>query len=324
MPRFYRKRKTPVRKTSKVTKKAVKKVVARQRQKKVELKDRISQQTLVHDMYQNGENVIPTVSSVTAGQANTHTIVPSTWSDPFTTGTTNGQIIGTEITPKYLNLKLKMGFDFLRRVVFLGANGVEPHVQRYDITILQGWIKKDLREEMDKLVTNTKSGWAQPAFESKAVYAQALTSIVNQEMFNNAIQPEFLMYRQKRASNIQIIKRIRVKGDMNENLVTDSDAGTPLNSVPANVTPEQNFSFNWNLSKFNKTKLAPLGTGAIDSAEHVLGYSWIPFIQVQVDRRVAENRLSHEGGDPSAPAIPNFGRSYLTLKSVNHFTYSDS
>jgi hypothetical protein len=76
MPRFYRKRKTPVRKTSKVTKKAVKKVVARQRQKKVELKDRISQQTLVHDMYQNGENVIPTVSSVLAGVANTHTIVP--------------------------------------------------------------------------------------------------------------------------------------------------------------------------------------------------------------------------------------------------------
>ena len=293
---------------------AVKTVVAQQRKKKVELKDRISNQTLFEEMYQNGDAGTQ-VSSVTGGVANTYTVIPSSWADPFTSGTYNGQIVGTEITPKYLNLKMKLGFDFLRRVVYVQPNGVDPHVQRYDITILQGWIKKDLRSELDKELTNPNSGWELPSFESKAVYTNSLNTLVNREMFNNAIEPEFLMYRQKAVSNIKIIRRIKVKGAMDENLVTNSVAGAPTDSPAEDVTPEQNFTFNWDLQNFNKTKLAPIGVGSA-TPTHVLGYSWIPFVQVQVARRITENIASSAG--------PKEHRSYLTVKSVNHFTYADS
>jgi hypothetical protein len=274
-------------------------------------------------MYQNGINVVPITSSVTAGVANTFTIVPSSWSDPFTTGTQNGQIIGTEITPKYLNCKVKLNFDFLRRVVYMGPNGTDPHIQRYDISMIQGWVKKDLRCHLNDTLTNAQSGWTLPSFTNKASYDLALTTMLKQELYNNSIAPEFLMYRQKTASNIIILKRIKVKGALDENLVTDSSAGGLQESAPENVTPEQNFSFNWDLSKYNKTKMTPVGRETA-VPEHTLGYSWVPFVQILVGRRVAENRDSHEGGDPSAPAIPNFARSFLNIKSVNHFTYADA
>jgi len=299
--------------------KQVKREVRKIRAKKVELKDRISTTVTQYDMYQNGPTKVKQESSVTAGLANTYVIVPSSYIDPFSTGTQNGQIIGTEITPKYLNCKVKLGFDFLRRVVYLDPNGNNPHVQRYDINIIQGWIKKDLREHIDKQLTNVNSGWELPSFESKAVYVNSLSTLIQQEMFNNGIKPEFLSYRQKTASNILILKRIKVKGQLDENLVTQSDAASPADSPASFVTPEQNFTFNWDLSKLNKTKLTPVGTGTA-TPTHVFGYSWIPFIQVSVARRVEENRLSVTGGvdDPTAH------RSYLTVKHLDHFTYADS
>ena len=282
--------------------KAPKKAVAALRAKKVELKDRISKEVVTHDMYQNGPNVTKIESSVTSGIANTYV---------------------TEITPKYLNLKVKLGFDFLRRVVYTAPNGSDPHVQRYDINITQGWIMKDLRDSIDKQLTNVNSGWELPSFESKAVYSNALITLIKQEMFNNGIRPEFLAYRQKSASNIRIIKRIKVKGQMDENLVSHSDASTPSDSPASFVTPEQNFTFNWDLNKLNKTKLTPVGTGTA-TPTHVFGYSWVPFVEVSVARRIEENRASHVGGDPSNPADPTAHRSYLTVKHIDHFTYADS
>jgi hypothetical protein len=301
---------------------ATKAAVAAVRRKKVELKDRISAVPTISTMYQNSIGVQPFIPSAISGPANSQVIVPNSWKEPFTNGTENGQIVGTEITPKYLNLKLKMGFDFLRRVVFMGPNGTDPHVQRYDINIIQGWVMKDLRDEIDRTLVNANSGWTLPSFESKAAYDAARTSLLKQEFYNSMITPEFLSYRQKTATNIRIIKRIKVKGHQDENLVTDS--ASELGVSPAqDITPEQNFTFDWDLSKFNKTKLTPVGTGT-QKPTHVFGYTWIPFVQVLVARRVVESRGSHTGGDPSAPAEPELHRSYLTLKSVDHFTYADS
>lgn len=293
------------------------------RKKKVELKDRISGTPSVLTMYQNGIGVTPFVPSALTGPANSSVIVPSSWKEPFTNGTENGQIVGTEITPKYLNMKMKMGFDFLRRVVFMGPNGTDPHAQRYDINIIQGWVKRDLRDEIDTQLQNVNSGWNLPSFLNKATYDAARTALLKQEFFNSGIKSEFLSYRQKAQSNIKIIKRIKVKGHMDENLVTNSAMGPPDGSAAEDITPEQNFTFNWDLSKFNKTKLTPVGTGTAKPT-HVFGYTWIPFVQVLVARRVIESRGSHTGGDPSAPPLPELHRSYLTLKTVDHFTYSDS
>ena len=297
--------------------KAVTKAVAKQRQKKVELKDRVS--TIggsfeSADLYQNGEGVAPIVEGPTNGPNNVYTIVPETWADPFVTGTENGMIIGTEITPKYLNLKLKLNFDFLRRVVFMSPNGANPHIQRYDIMLTQGWIKTDLREFMDTEVINPASGWGLPAFASKAAWADAIEDTINREMFNEGIRPEFLTYRQKAASNIQVLRRIKVKGHQDENLVTGSEA-VDLNPVEG-ATPEQNFTFNWDLGKMNKTKMAPIGSGAIADASHVLGFSWLPFVSIAVARRVLESTGSTGGA--------NENRSFLNVKYVDHFTYADS
>jgi hypothetical protein len=293
------------------------------RRKKVELKDRISGNPSIFTMYQNGIGVTPFIPSATSGPANSQVLVPLSWKDPFTNGTENGQIVGTEITPKYLNMKMKMGFDFLRRVVFMGPNGTDPHSQRYDINIIQGWVKRDLRDEIDTQLENLNSGWNLPSFQSKATYDAARTALLKQEFFNSGIKSEFLSYRQKAQSNIHIIKRIKVKGHQTENLVTNSAMGPPDGSPAEDITPEQNFTFNWDLSKFNKTKLTPIGTGTAKPT-HVFGYTWIPFVQVLVARRVIESRGSHTGGDPSAPAEPELHRSYLTLKTVDHFTYADS
>jgi hypothetical protein len=211
-------------------------------------------------------------------------------------------------------MKLKLNFDFLRRVVFMAANGADPHIQRYDITIVQGWLKEDLREDMDHQLINPESGWSQPSFRTKGDYALAMTSLVNREMFNNSIAPEFLTYRQRAKTNLQIIKKIRVKGHQDENLVTGSEAVD--NNPVQGATPEQNFSFNWDLSKFNKTKMAPIGSETVADPERVLAYSWIPYLQVQVARRVLESTGSTGG--------PNENRSYLIVKHINHFTYADS
>lgn len=295
-------------------KRVAKKVVARQRQKKVELKDRISRQITSNSMYQGGPDVVPIVEGPTNGPANTLTIVPSSWIDPFTTGTQNGQIVGTEITPKYLNLKMKLNFDFLRRVIFTAPNGSGPAIQRYDITILQGWIKQTLREDMVTEVTNAESGWSLPAFGSKADWETSVNSVVNREMYNNGIQAEFLTYRQKSTSNLQIIKKKTIKGHQDEQLNTGSEA-VDLNPL-VGATPEQNHTFNWDLSKMNKTKMAPIGSGSVVDPTRVLGFSWIPFVQVRIGRLALESTGSTEG--------PNANRSALLVSHVDHFTYSDS
>lgn len=315
MPKKYKPRKGASAKPK--AKAAATKAVARQRQKKIELKDRVSTingSYLAADLYQGGPGVTPVVPGPVNGPNNVYTVIPSTWADPFSTGTENGQSIGTEITPKYLNLKMKLNFDFLRRIVFLDPNGVNPHIQRYDITLTQGWIKTDLREFMTTEVVNAASGWGLPAFASKAAWSQAITDTINHEMFNEGIRPEFLTYRQKAASNIRVLRRLKIKGHQDENLVTGSQ-NTDDNPVEG-ATPEQNFTFNWDLSKMNKTKMAPIGSGTVVDANHVLGYSWLPFVSVTVARRVLESTGSSAG--------PNAHRSYLNVKHVDHFTYSDS
>ena len=146
----------PPKSSNKKVAKIAKKVVRQTRQKKVELKDRISGQVHFYNMYQNGDAVAPVVPGPTNGPNNTLCLVPETWSNPFTTGTQNGQVVGTEITPKYLNMKVKLNFDFLRRIIYMQANGVDPHIQRYDISIVQGWIKKDLRCHLSHEATNAQ------------------------------------------------------------------------------------------------------------------------------------------------------------------------
>ena len=316
--------KMPPKSSNKKVAKIAKKVVRQTRQKKVELKGRISGQVHFYNMYQNGDAVAPVVPGPTNGPNNTLCLVPETWSNPFTTGTQNGQVVGTEITPKYLNMKVKLNFDFLRRIIYMQANGVDPHIQRYDISIVQGWIKKDLRCHLSHEATNAQSGWSLPSFRDKADYTTALSALINQEMYNNSLEPEFLMYRQKSKSNIKVIRKFMIKGHQDENLVTGSDASSGDDNPVQGATPEQNLTFNWDLSNFNKTKMVPIGDAVTVDAEHVLGYSWIPFVQVRVDRRVLESTQSHEGGDPSAPALPNLHRSSLVVKWVNHFTYADS
>jgi hypothetical protein len=68
--------------------------------------------------------------------------------------------------------------------------------------------------------------------------------------------------------------------------------------------------------------MTPVGDGTTVNATHVFGYSWIPFVQVQIHRLATENRGSNnpETGAPD----PTRHRSYLTVKTVNHFTYADA
>lgn len=189
-------------------KKIAKKQIINSVQKRIELKDRVQLVPTTYYMYENGVTGTQQ-DSVTAGIVDSHVIVPHMWEQAFTEGPANGQIIGTEIRPRYLNCKVKLNYDSLMKQVFLSTatpSTMNYENQSYHITIIQGWIKQDLREDLDGRATGG-GGWSLPAFVNMASYTGALSSAINREMFNNSVVPEFLSYRQKSNSNIKVLKK---------------------------------------------------------------------------------------------------------------------
>ena len=254
-------------------KKTAKKVVAKSVAKRIELKDRVQLNPTTHNMYQNGVSGTQQ-NSVTAGIVNSHVIVPHMWEQAFSEGPANGQIIGTEIRPRYLNCKVKLNYDGLMKQVFEEGTPT-PHQfynQSYHISVIQGWIKQDLREELDGMAIGG-GGWNLPAFVNMASYTGALSAVINREMFNNELQPEFLSYRQKTASSIKVIKKMTIKGDLNANFIGASHLNS-LGTTGEWRTQDSNLSFNWDLSNLGKTKLT-----AIQDPSGInywsLGYNWI-------------------------------------------------
>lgn len=104
-----------------------------------------------------------------------------------------------------------------------------------------------------------------------------------------------------------------IKGDLNANFI----GGSNLNQTGTAGewrTQDSNLSFNWDLSNLGKTKLAPIQDPS-GTNYWCLGFNWIPFIQVRVDRGVEEY---------VNPTDSIKGRSALKVDHVSHFTYSDS
>jgi hypothetical protein len=316
MPKIYTKaqkaeyaKKMRGKRTAKST---AKKVVQKSVAKRIELKDRFQLNPHSHDMYENGVTGLQS-DSVLAGIVNSHVIVPQMWEQSFSEGPANGQIIGTEIRPRYLNLKVKLNYDKLMKQVFQKGNTSGNYFnQTYHITLIQGWIKQDLREQLDGQAAGG-GGWTLPAFSNSASYTGALNALINREMYNNELNPAFLTYRQKTASNIKVIKKMTIKGDLNSNFIGASN----LNSTGTTGewrTQDSNLTFNWDLSNLGKVKLTPImdPTGV---NQFCLGYNWVPFVQVRVDRGIEE---LIDGVDSTK------GRSALNVEHVSHFTYSDS
>lgn len=270
-----------------VAKKAVKQV----RQNTVEAKDRIG-------TIRNFALTSNTGSSLN-GPKNSITFCPQSLFSPLTQGTANGQVNGGQITPKYLNMKVRLSFDKLPAFAKAGV------AQSYNIHIYQCEIQRTLKDAgyLRSTVVNSESNRTQPAFASDVVVGDILTFATDQSkqiLFNARLQSDFLSYDKKTNDNLKIIKNWRVLGDTTARLQS-----AILANSDATVSPEKQYSFNWRMPQV-KRQLSPLSGEGL-TTEFAPASVWIPCICVTM-----ETRANLEAGQE------------LVIDVIDHFTYTDS
>ena len=95
---------------------AIKKAVKRVQQK-TELKDRVVK-PLHHDLS-------TFTGSLTNGPSDTFCMVPESFMNVMTQGDLNGQIHSNEYCPRYLNMKVKLNFEYLNPMG--STTGIAPY-----------------------------------------------------------------------------------------------------------------------------------------------------------------------------------------------------
>ncbi len=269
-------------------KKAVRKAVARVQQK-TELKDRVA--------HPSAYDLSTFTGSPTNGPADSHIMVPESFLSTMSQGDLNGQLHGNEYCPKYLNLKLKLNFEFLSP---FGGEG-ESHPQSYNIMLTQGWVKISLKQSgaLTQVHQNVSSGRDQPAFPTGADPHSLAVAICKRALYQANFNREFLSYEKRSYDDVKVIKRFRVFGDMRKKFVIP-DQDTIASATT--VAPDKHYSLNWRMVN-KKQELAPIigATTTYGNAE-----TWIPFVMVTMEHDVS---LTSE--------------TKLRIENANHFTYSD-
>lgn len=273
----------PAKRAKGQVKKAVRKV-----QQKTELKDRVA--------HPSSHDLATVTGSAENGPSGSYVMVPESMFTSMTQGNLNGQFEGNEITPKFLNFKLKLNFEHLSP--FGGSTGTA--IQSYYITVTQGWVKISLKDagNLSQIHSNASSGRKQPAFvESADPHALAL-NVARQALFNANFQKDFLSYEKRSYNDVKVLRRFRVFGDQRKKFVTPAG----VNSTQTTVAPDKHYVFNWRMTN-KKQEMAPI-TGATTTYGHA--ESWIPFVMVTLD---SDEELH--------------GGSKVVIENANHYTYSD-
>jgi hypothetical protein len=208
---------------------------------------------------------------------------------------------GNEYCPKYLNMKVKLNFEFLNPMG--STTGIAPFTepQSYTIYVTQGWVRINLKSagHLTQVHANVSSGRNQPAFGPGADPHALALAVVKRAMFHANFNRDFLTYEKRSYEDVKVIRRFRVFGDKRRNFVTPEQSTTlPLTSV----APDKNLTFNWKMIN-KKQELAPISDNAI-----ALGNAdtWIPFVAVSLDSDIGMATDS-----------------VLRIEQANHFTYSD-
>lgn len=274
---------------------AVKKAV-RKVQAKTELKDRVAQPAQI--------DLTTVTGSITNGPTNSAVLVPEAFMTSITQGNLNGQFEGNEYTPKYLNLKMKLNFEYLN------PYGLDGHtVQSYFINVIQGWVKISLKDDgvLSEQHNNASSGRHQPAFAAHADPHALALSVVKRALFQANFQPNFLSYERHDYGDVKVLRRFRVYGDQTKKFVTPmappvANPAVTLQPATNSIAPDKHYSFNWKMTN-KKQELAPI-TGATTTFGNA--ETWLPFVMTTMHTDIALHNSS-----------------YLTIENVNHFTYSD-
>lgn len=320
-PRRFRKRRPPFRKKMKP-----KNTVVRQNQFRTEYKDRVSPIS----SYTIGEN--PDSWSAEKLPLDSEVLFPYALFNYFTQGNSNGEIDGQQINARYLHMKVEL--DFSNLPVMVRTSGTSPiNVdQNYNITIRQCLVLEDLSCFLGiNSYLNVKSGRTVPAFNGltgdadNPIPLELMKKLTNKALNRQKIQAEFLTYQRRQDSKVRILKKIKVKGNLNKRIATANDTAIEVEVSSTGSgeykvlqrpypTPNQHFQFSWKMPK-NKVQLQPvIGTTSGDPpVTQLVGYwpgkMWIPCVMVSCERDVEDHDLA------SHP---------LNVAQISHFTYTDT
>jgi hypothetical protein len=301
-----------------------KRAVVKQNQFRTEFKDRvspISQYTIAANPESWDNTKVPLDSEV---------LFPYAFFNYFSQGTQNGEIDGNQINARYLNMKVEMDFSDLPTLVRTSETGQINVDQNYYIVIRQCYVLEDLSEHLNKSYLNVKSGRTIPAFNAitggtEKIPLELLKEVANKALNRQKLKADFLTYQRRQDTKVRVLKKIVVKGKLNQRLVNPNDTAIKVEVAPTDSgestvlhrpypTPNQHFTFNWKMPK-NKIQLQPaIGTTTGDPPEtEVAGYwpgkSWIPCVMVSCERDESDHDIANHP---------------LRISQISHFTYTDN
>ena len=306
-------------------KKKPKKAVVKQNRFRTEYKDRvspISQYTIAENPSSWNNTKVPLDSEV---------LFPYSLFNYFSQGNQNGEIDGLQINARYLNMKVELDFSDLPVYVRTSATGPYNIDQNYHITIRQCLVLQDISEYLKNSYLNVKSGRTIPAFNgltgdtANPIPLELIKSVANKALNRQKLKADFLTYQRRQDTKVRVLKKIIVKGKLNNRFGTQNDTAIKVEVSPTDSgeytiartkfpTPNQHFTFNWKLPK-NKVQVQPvIGTTSGDPpVTQLVGYwpgkMWIPCVMVSCERDQSDHDLA------SHP---------LRISQISHFTYTDN
>lgn len=302
-----------------------KRAVVKQNQFRTEFKDRvspISQYTIAENPESWTNSKLPLDSEV---------LFPYALFNYFTQGTANGEIDGNQINARYLNMKVELDFSKLPTLTRASATGPINLHQNYHIVLRQCLILEDLSEHLQNSYLNVKSGRTIPAFNgltgdpNNPIPLELMKVIVNKALNRQKLKADFLTYQRRQDTKVRVLKKIVVKGKLNQRMSTALDTAVKVEVSGATdpeytivrkslPTPNQMFKFNWRMPK-NKIQLQPvIGTETGDPPQQNLvgfwpGKFWIPCVMVSCERDEPDHDIAQHP---------------LEIAQISHFTYTDN
>ncbi len=273
--------------------------VSKQNQFRVEYKDRITE-VIDNDLTINS-------GGPSSGPANTQVLIPEALTRVFPQGTSNGQVDGNNINLKYLNMKVKLDFTELPQYVQIspdtGANTKPLVAQRYNLTVRQAWVKKDMRDFLTATFVNPNSKREQASFPTEPIANQGWIDTADLYTYQSRLQPEFLTYSRKEKTDVVVLKSMRILGEQTKTF-QDEDGQD-------NISPDKHLTFNWTMPKV-KQLLSPI---ADDGTQMVISSMWVPVVLVSLDRKYT---VLYDETGKAVPPTP------LKISHISHLTYTDS
>jgi hypothetical protein len=152
-----------------------------------------------------------------------------------------------------------------------------------------------------------------------------MKEVANKALNRQKVKADFLTYQRRQDTKVRVLKKIKVKGKLNQRFGVANDTAVKVEVAPTDSgqytvlqrpypTPNQHFTFNWKMPK-DKIQLQPvIGTTSGDPPEtalvgHWAGKSWIPCVMVSCER---------DSADYDVASHP------LRVSQISHFTYTDN